>query len=102
MKRFFHIGSFTYLLWPARCSHAQAVPTASGSGVAEIGACWSFANAETAYTYKIYSFGGGIDIQATHNINVHAVDFEYQQWPGYQANGLTPQVWSFGAAYAFR
>jgi hypothetical protein len=56
----------------------------------------------TAYTYKIYSFGGGLDIQATQHINVRAIDFEYRQWPGYPPNGLAPQVWTFGAAYAFR
>jgi hypothetical protein len=48
------------------------------------------------------SFGGGVDIQATPRINLRAVDFEDLQWPGYQPNGLTPRVWSFGRAYAFR
>jgi hypothetical protein len=64
---------------------------------------YRFDNApDTAYTYKIYSFGGGLDIQATHHINVRAIDYEYQRWPGYPPNGLAPQVWTFGAAYAFR
>lgn len=47
------------------------------------------------------SFGGRVDIQATQHSNVRAGYFEYQQWPGYQPNGLTPRVWSFGAAYGF-
>lgn len=180
MRRLVHIGSFTCLLWAARLSPAQAVPTASRAGIAQIGVGWSVANADysphkiqglsiygtydfarhwgiegtihrtslitpadigedsyllgpryvfrhsrfspyvkalfglgrfkynfkdapdTAYTYKIYSFGGGLDVQLTHHVNVRAVDFEYQQWPGYPPNGLSPQVWTFGAAYAFR
>lgn len=55
----------------------------------------------TAYTYKTYSFGGGLDIQAKQGVNVRAIDFEYQQWPGYPPNGFAPQVWTIGAAYAF-
>lgn len=180
MRRLFHIGSFTCLLWAARWSQGQAVPTASRAGIAQIGVGWSIANADysphkiqgisiygtydfarhwgiegaihrassitpadigedsyllgpryvfrhgrfnpyakalfgfgrfkynfrdapdTAYTYKIYSFGGGLDIYLTRHINVRALDFEYQQWPGYPPNGLAPKVWTFGAAYAFR
>jgi hypothetical protein len=41
------------------------------------------------------------DIDLTRHINVRALDFEHQQWPGYPPNGLTPKVWTFGAAYAF-
>jgi len=56
----------------------------------------------TTYTYKIYAFGGGLDIQATHHINVRAIDLEYQRWPGYPPSGLTPIVGTIGVAYAFR
>jgi hypothetical protein len=56
----------------------------------------------TTYTYKIYGLGGGLDYQATNHINVRAIDFEYQKWPGFPTSGLTPLVFSFGAAYAFR
>ena len=45
--------------------------------------------------------GGGIDIALTRGLNLRAVDFEYQQWPGYPPDGLTPKVWTFGAAYTF-
>jgi hypothetical protein len=62
-----------------------------------------FENAPTAsYTYKIYALGGGLDVQATHRINVRAIDFEYQNWPGYGTSGLTPFVGTIGVAYAFR
>jgi hypothetical protein len=54
-----------------------------------------------SYTYKMYSLGGGVDIRATPHINVRAFDFEYQGWPGFAANGLTPYVFTFGAAYTF-
>lgn len=63
---------------------------------------YKFDNApEAAYTYKIYAFGGGLDIRATRRINVRAIDFEYQKWPGYPTHGLSPLVYTFGAAYAF-
>jgi len=56
----------------------------------------------TTYTYKIYAFGGGLDIRATQHINVRAIDLEYQQWPGFPTNGLTPIMGTAGVAYAFR
>lgn len=63
---------------------------------------YKFDNApEAVYTYKIYAFGGGLDISATKRINIRAIDFEYQEWPGYPPHGLTPLVYSFGAAYVF-
>lgn len=55
----------------------------------------------TAYTYKMFAFGGGLDIRTTRHVTVRAIDFEYQRWPGYPPNGLTPIVYTFGAAYAF-
>ena len=63
---------------------------------------FKYANLGATYTYKVYSFGGGLDIFASRHINVRAVDFEFQQWPGFPPNGLSPMVWSFGAAYSFR
>jgi hypothetical protein len=53
-------------------------------------------------TYKIYAIGGGVDVPITPHLNVRAFDFEYQGWPGYDSNGLTPYVFTFGAAYRFR
>ena len=53
-------------------------------------------------TYKMYSFGGGVDYHATRHLNVRAFDFGYQNWPGFGRNGLTPYVFTFGAAYTFR
>jgi hypothetical protein len=53
----------------------------------------------TAYTYKVYAFGGGLDLKLTKRINVRTIDFEYQQWPGYPATGHAPMVFTSGAAY---
>jgi outer membrane protein with beta-barrel domain len=53
------------------------------------------------FTYGMYAFGAGLDIRATSHVYVRAVDFEYQRWPGFRDNGLTPLVWTFGAAYRF-
>ena len=58
--------------------------------------------AGSSATYGVYAFGGGLDIHVTHHLNVRAFDFEYQKWPNFPANGLTPYVTTIGAAYAFR
>jgi opacity protein-like surface antigen len=50
--------------------------------------------------YFAYAVGGGIDIRATKHIAVRAADFEYQHWSFH--NGLTPLVFTVGAAYRFR
>ena len=49
-----------------------------------------------------YAAGGGLDIRLPFNINVRAIDFEYQMWPGYGNNGLSPTLLTCGAAYRFR
>jgi hypothetical protein len=54
------------------------------------------------YTYKMtFAFGGGLDYLLMRRVNVRAFDFEYQDWPGFKPNGLSPYIVSFGAAYAF-
>jgi opacity protein-like surface antigen len=50
--------------------------------------------------YFAYAVGGGVDIRATKHLAVRAADFEYQHWSFY--NGLTPLVFTVGAAYRFR
>jgi hypothetical protein len=51
-------------------------------------------------TFFMYSFGGGLDILATHHIVIRAIDFEAQKWPGL-GNGLSPYVGTVGVAYRF-
>lgn len=52
--------------------------------------------------HKLYGFGGGLDILATHKINIRAIDFEEQRWPGFSNHGLTPYVVTVGVAYRLR
>ncbi len=54
----------------------------------------------TSTGYGVYGGGGGVDIRATPHVNIRAIDFEYQKWPGF-GSGLTPYVTTFGAAYVF-
>jgi hypothetical protein len=55
----------------------------------------------TSATYGVYAFGAGLDVRATHHINVRAIDFEYQKWPGFAPSGLTPTAITVGVAYVF-
>jgi opacity protein-like surface antigen len=50
--------------------------------------------------YNRIAVGAGVDYRALRSVNVRA-DFEYQQWFGFPPNGLTPTVYSIGAAYRF-
>lgn len=98
-----HIGEDSYLLGPRYVfRHNRLRPYAKallGFGRFH----YQFSNApEATYTYKTYVFGGGVDLRAMEHINIRAIDFEYQNWPGYQPSGLSPMVFTFGAAYAFR
>lgn len=51
--------------------------------------------------YPVFAYGGGLDVRLDHHITVRAIDYEQQQWLSYHPNGLTPHVFSFGAAYRF-
>jgi len=51
--------------------------------------------------YFAYAIGGGLDIRATNRITIRAIDVEAQKWPNY-GNGLSPIVYTVGAAYHFR
>jgi Outer membrane protein beta-barrel domain len=96
------IGEDSYLLGPRYVfSHNRLRPYAKALfGLGRF--VYQYDNMpHAAYTYKIYTFGGGVDVKATEHINIRAFDFEYQKWPGYQPSGLTPLVFTFGAAYAF-
>jgi hypothetical protein len=52
-------------------------------------------------THKLWAAGGGVDMIASPHWNIRLVDFEYQTWPGFAKNALTPYVLTFGAAYRF-
>lgn len=52
-------------------------------------------------SYEIYAAGGGIDYYLLNRLNVRIADFEYQGWPAFQPDGLTPWIISTGVAYKF-
>jgi opacity protein-like surface antigen len=56
----------------------------------------------TPGTYFLFGLGGGLDYSLTDKMNIRCVDFEYQRWPNFPPNGLTPPILSFGAAYRLR
>ncbi|AXC10469.1 hypothetical protein ACPOL_1119 [Acidisarcina polymorpha] len=48
--------------------------------------------------------GGGLDYRFNRHVTIRAIDYEYQFWPsapggGLPTHGLTPNGFSFGAAY---
>lgn len=96
------IGEDSYLVGPRYVFHHRRV-NSYAKALAGFGR-FNFRGTFPAatYTYKIYAFGGGLDVRATRHINLRAIDLEYQQWPGFPTNGLTPLVGTIGAAYAFR
>jgi opacity protein-like surface antigen len=53
----------------------------------------------SSQTNFAYAIGGGLDINATKHIAIRAIDFEYQHWN--YLTGLTPTVFTVGAAYRF-
>lgn len=51
--------------------------------------------------YNLFAGGAGIDYKVLPYMYVHG-DFEYQHWLGFPPSGLTPTLFSIGAAYHFR
>jgi hypothetical protein len=98
------IGENSYLIGP-RYRYSRNRFTAYGKALFGIGQFQfqqgTYGSGSSA-TYGVYAFGGGLDVRATHHINVRAIDFEYQKWPGFAPNGLTPYATTIGVAYAFR
>ena len=74
-----------------------------GRGVFNFPACPPPANQSIAcanLAYNMYALGAGTDVHVRPWLNVRG-DFEYQSWPGFPPNGLSPMVVSIGAAYHF-
>ena len=55
----------------------------------------------TPGTYFLFALGTGLDYSLTGKVNVRA-DFEYQRWTSFPPHGLTPPLFTVGAAYRFR
>ena len=50
--------------------------------------------------YNLFAGGAGVDVRVLPYLNVRA-DYEYQDWMGFPATGLTPQLFTLGVAYHF-
>ncbi len=50
--------------------------------------------------YNLGAVGVGVDYRLLSSMNVRA-DYEFQHWFGFPPNGLTPSIFSIGAAYRF-
>ena len=50
--------------------------------------------------YNMWAAGFGADYRVRSSINFR-VDCEFQQWPGFPPDGLSPRVFGFGVAYHF-
>ena len=94
-----NIGEKSYLIGPRYVRrYGRLNPYAKillGRGV------FIYQNQNVAVAANMYAAGAGVDIRAWRNINIRALDFEYQQWPGFADHGLTPIVATAGVAYSF-
>ena len=59
---------------------------------------YNFTNSIANVAYNMYTYGGGVDVQATRSINVRG-DYEYQNWVGFPLGTLHPSVFTLGVAY---
>lgn len=50
--------------------------------------------------YNIFAVGVGVDYHVLPGINIRA-EYEYQRWLNFPPNGLSPKIFSIGAAYRF-
>jgi opacity protein-like surface antigen len=50
--------------------------------------------------YNLLAGGIGVDYRVVPGLNVR-VDYEFQQWPSFPPNGLSPKILGIGAAYRF-
>jgi opacity protein-like surface antigen len=51
-------------------------------------------------TMVLYGIGGGLDYNLSHRVSVRG-EFQWQRWPDFLNNGLTPYGFNIGAAYRF-
>ena len=51
--------------------------------------------------YEVFAAGAGLDYRLSERFTLQIVDFEYQGWPAFQPNGLTPWIITTGIARRF-
>jgi Outer membrane protein beta-barrel domain len=98
------ISENSYLLGPRYSWHYKRFnPYAKALfGIGRFGFQQGYFPAASSATFGQFALGGGLDVQATRHINVRAFDIEFQRWPGFEPNGLSPIVYNFGVAYVLR
>jgi hypothetical protein len=71
-------------------------------GIGRFGFQQGYYPSASTSTFGQFALGGGLDFQASRHINVRAFDVEFQRWPNFTPNGLSPIVYNFGVAYVLR
>ncbi len=61
---------------------------------------FNFPHGAANLAYNMFAGGAGVDVRILPYLNVRG-DFEYQDWMGFPATGLTPQLFTIGVAYHF-
>jgi len=62
----------------------------------------TFNHGVAAGEFGAVAIGGGVDIPWKHNLTIRALDYEYQFWPLYLGDPLSPHGFSTGIGYRFR
>jgi Outer membrane protein beta-barrel domain len=62
---------------------------------------FNYPNNAANLAYNLVAVGAGVDYKVLPYLNVRG-DFEYQDWFGFPPGGLTPSMFTIGAAYHFR
>jgi hypothetical protein len=98
------ISENSYLLGPRYSWHYKRFhPYAKALfGIGRFGFQRGYFPSASTSTYGQFALGGGLDFQASRHINVRAFDVEFQRWPNFAPNGLSPIVYNFGVAYVLR
>jgi hypothetical protein len=98
------ISENSYLLGPRYGWHYKRFhPYAKALfGIGRFGLQQGYHPSASTSTYGQFALGGGLDFQASRHINVRAFDVEFQKWPNFPPNGLSPIVYNFGVAYVLR
>lgn len=61
---------------------------------------FNYPNNAANLAYNMVTVTGGVDVRVQRHIYARG-EYEYQRWVNFPANGLTPQLVTFGAAYRF-
>lgn len=96
-----NMSEITYLIGPRYRLHYGFIEPYAKTMVG--GAAFNYPSPLTQPQGKFLAiaYGGGVDVPMGSRFILRLVDFEYQQWPGFAANSLTPYGVSFGGSFKF-